>query len=311
MSPASTTELPIASIRLDGGTQPRAAIDFNAVDDYMDAMTAGAKFPPVTVFYDGSDYWLADGFHRIKAAFGGEREVIACDVHQGTREEAQWFSFSANKTNGLRRTNEDKQRAVKAALRHSGAAGRSNVQIAAHVGVDEGTVRAWREKLTSEIPKSAKRTGRDGRTIDTSKIGKRESVIETAAKATGVSVAEVERAIELKKADPAAFERVKRGELTLEAGSEESVPAVKPGSARSTTDAIVESVQELQRLIQPREGRFLRFGDFLRSVPPERYSEMADTFRCSRETLLRISKTFRDAIKPEAAGEQAGKETAA
>ena len=39
--------LPISNIRLDGGTQPRAAIDFEAVFDYMDAMTDGANFPPV------------------------------------------------------------------------------------------------------------------------------------------------------------------------------------------------------------------------------------------------------------------------
>jgi hypothetical protein len=51
--------------------------------------------------------------------------------------------------------------------------GKSNVQIAKHIGVDEGTVRNWRDRLTSEIPKSPTRTGSDGRTIDTSNIGKR------------------------------------------------------------------------------------------------------------------------------------------
>ena len=59
--------IPINSIRLDGGTQPRASIDFDTVFDYMDAMTDGADFPPVVVFYDGTHYWLADGFHRVKA----------------------------------------------------------------------------------------------------------------------------------------------------------------------------------------------------------------------------------------------------
>jgi len=36
-------------------------------------------------------------------------------VIRGTQQDAQWFSFAANQTNGLRRSNEDKQRAVKAA----------------------------------------------------------------------------------------------------------------------------------------------------------------------------------------------------
>jgi hypothetical protein len=167
--------LPISSIRTDGGTQPRAVIDFHVVDDYMDAMTEGAKFPPVVVFYDGSDYWLADGFHRVKAAEQADVEQIAVDVHQGTQADAQWYSFAANKVHGLRRTNDDKQRAVKAALAHPNGAGKSNSQIARHVGVDEGTVRNWRDKMqaTSEIPKSTARTGSDGRTINTANIGRK------------------------------------------------------------------------------------------------------------------------------------------
>jgi transposase-like protein len=141
----------------------------------MDAMKDGVRFPPITVFYDGTEYWLADGFHRTEAAFGAGLTEIACDVHQGTREDAQWYSFSANKTNGLRRTNEDKQRAVKAALAHSGGAGKSDSAIAKHVGVAVQTVCSWREKLqaTFQIGKSEKRTGADGRTINTSNIGKK------------------------------------------------------------------------------------------------------------------------------------------
>jgi hypothetical protein len=165
----------INNIRMDGGTQPRATIDFEAVFDYMDAMADGANFPPVVVFYDGSDYWLADGFHRVKAAEKGGVDEIACELHQGTQEDAQWYSLAANKTNGLRRTNDDKHRAVKAALRHPKGAGLSDSQIARHVGVDHKTVAAWREKLegTWEIPKSDKRTGGDGRMTNTAKIGRR------------------------------------------------------------------------------------------------------------------------------------------
>jgi hypothetical protein len=178
--------LPIASIRLDGGTQPRAAIDFEVVFDYMDAMADGAQFPPVVVFHDGANYWLADGFHRVKAAEQAGKEEIECELHQGTQEDAQWYSFSANKTNGLRRTNDDKHRAVQAALKHPKGAGQSDSQIAHHVGVDHKTVAAWRVKLEStwEIPKSAKRTGRDGRTISTSRIGN----YQAAESATGTPV---------------------------------------------------------------------------------------------------------------------------
>ena len=164
--------VPISSIRIDGGTQPRATIDVAAVADYMNAMADGASFPPVVVFYDGTSYWLADGFHRIRAAEQAGSDEIACEVYQGTQQDAQWYSFGANKTNGLRRTNQDKQRAVKSALQHPSGAQLSNCQIAAHVGVDEATVRNGRKKFTSEFPKSTKRKGRDGRTINVANIGK-------------------------------------------------------------------------------------------------------------------------------------------
>jgi hypothetical protein len=166
--------LPISSIRLDGGTQPRAAIHLETVSDYMKDMASGAEFPPVDVFYDGSNYWLADGFHRIKAAEKSGRDEIACEVHQGTQQDAQWHSFGANKGNGLRRTNQDKQRAVKAALQHPGAAGLSDGQIASHVGVSDQMVRNYRRRMeaTPKVLKSAKRKGRDGRMINVANIGK-------------------------------------------------------------------------------------------------------------------------------------------
>jgi transposase-like protein len=178
MKGADVVRLPIAEIRLDGGTQPRSALDFAAIDDYAEAMTAGVKFPPVVIFHDGEHYWLADGFHRLKAAFASGFDAIDCELRQGTLEDAQWYSFSANKTNGLRRTNEDKQRAVKSALLHPRAAEMSNTAIARHVGVDEATVRNWRTRLaaSSEIPKIDTRTvSRQGSTYQqrTTQIGRR------------------------------------------------------------------------------------------------------------------------------------------
>lgn len=168
--------LPIDGIRMDGGTQPRAVLDFDAVEDYAEAMGAGAKFPPVAVFYDGSEYWLADGFHRVKAAYAAGFDTIECELHQGTLEDAQWYSFSANRANGLRRTNTDKQRAVKSALLHVKSRELSDHQIARHVGIDVKTVGNWRERLSMEIPQiSARTVTRAGTTYqqNTAQIGKR------------------------------------------------------------------------------------------------------------------------------------------
>jgi hypothetical protein len=173
------------NIRLDGGTQPRAKIDQAICDEYEERMKAGEKFPPIDVFFDGENYWLADGFHRIRAyMMAVPGEAIECNVFQGTQQDAQWHSYSVNRTHGLRRTNADKLRALKAALNHSEAADKSNVEIAEHCGVDEKTVRRHRSKLTSTStksklhddltsakPKSRPRRGRDGRVINTANIG--------------------------------------------------------------------------------------------------------------------------------------------
>jgi transposase-like protein len=79
------------------------------------------------------------------------------------------------------RSNDDKQRAVKAALAHPKCAGLSDNQIAKHVGVNQSTVSAWRKKLDvsygiHKMDGEATRTvTRNGKTyeMDTSNIGKR------------------------------------------------------------------------------------------------------------------------------------------
>lgn len=172
--------LPIASIRVDGGTQPRAALDFEAIESYAEAMGVGVKFPAVIVFYDGDSYWLADGFHRVKAAYAAGFDSVLSEIHQGTIEDAQWHSFSANKANGLRRTTQDKQRAVKAALLHGRGNTLSDRHVALHVGVDQKTVTNWRHQLetSGEIPKIRTRTvTRRGRSYqqETTNIGSRKA----------------------------------------------------------------------------------------------------------------------------------------
>ena len=139
------SEIPVALIRLDGGTQNRAQLDWVVIAEYSEEMKNGARFPAIDVTYDGDAYWLVDGFHRVNAAKDAKLETILADVKPGTREDAQWRSYGVNKSHGLRRTNEDKRRAVEAALAHPQADGKSNYQIAAHCGVSEITIRRYRE----------------------------------------------------------------------------------------------------------------------------------------------------------------------
>jgi hypothetical protein len=106
----------IATIRLDGGTQPREAIDQDAVQEYARAMAEGSPFPPVVVFHDGADTWLGDGFHRVLAAKQCGIVVIDADQRIGTQRDAVLHSVGANASHGLRRTNADKRKAVQTML---------------------------------------------------------------------------------------------------------------------------------------------------------------------------------------------------
>jgi hypothetical protein len=62
------------------------------VQDYADALTNGAEFPPVVVFHDGTDHWLADGFHRLLAHEKAGLVDILADVRQGTKRDALLFA---------------------------------------------------------------------------------------------------------------------------------------------------------------------------------------------------------------------------
>lgn len=158
-------QLELSKIREDGGTQPREMFHPGVLQEYAEDMEAGAIFPPVIVFYDGTDYWLVDGFHRVTAARSIGAEAIEAEVHQGTLEQAQWYSYSVNATHGKRRTTEDKQRAVKAALAHPKAAGMSDEAIALHCGVSAPTIAKYRNQVTIKILGSTGngyRTGKDG-----------------------------------------------------------------------------------------------------------------------------------------------------
>lgn len=98
-------------------------------------MDRGAVFPPVTAFYDGSHYWLADGFHRLSAALELDYVKITADIRQGTRRDAVLYSIGANATHGLSRTNADKRRAVERMLHDEEWRGWSDREIARRCAV--------------------------------------------------------------------------------------------------------------------------------------------------------------------------------
>jgi hypothetical protein len=204
----TTAWLPLDSIRTDGGTQPRAQLDGAAVEEYADLHDAGVAFPPAVVFHDGGDYWLADGFHRYHGAKKVGKPSLLCEVRRGTVEEARWYAFGANKAHGLRRTNEDKRRAVQAALRMKPE--KSDRAIADHCGVHHDTVSEYRKRLSDSDSQPAVRIGRDGKQHPATGVGKGKTQGTGKTKPTGITGAclELNRLVKGKRIDRATAQRL-------------------------------------------------------------------------------------------------------
>lgn len=167
-------QLSTSILRRDGGTQPRAALDEATIQEYADAMRAGDRFPPVVAFHDGHAYWLADGFHRVNAALRAEVGSLLVDVRQGTQRDAILYSAGVNATHGLRRTNEDKRRAVIRLLSDPEWAAWSDREIGRRCAVSHTFVVNLRKELSvNGLQIDARRVARGGTeyTMQTAAIG--------------------------------------------------------------------------------------------------------------------------------------------
>ncbi len=137
----------IEHIDYDLENQARERLDNDTVAEYAEAMERKEKLPPIVCYHDGSTYWLADGFHRYHAAKRRGEKVIEAQVIKGCRDDARWHAAGANTQHGLKRTNPDKQKAVRLAL--SLRPNLSDRKIAEHCGVSDRMVNGVRAGLSS------------------------------------------------------------------------------------------------------------------------------------------------------------------
>jgi hypothetical protein len=160
----------LSKLRLDGGTQPRVKIDTDVVQDYSERIKAGDDFPPVDVFFDGADHWLAEGFHRYHAVAALGQKTIACTLRKGTVRDAILFSCGVNSHHGLPRTNGDKRKAVLTLLNDEEWCAKADNWIAERCVVSVDLVRRVRAE-DSDLRKEIRMT-RDGKTINTANRGR-------------------------------------------------------------------------------------------------------------------------------------------
>jgi uncharacterized ParB-like nuclease family protein len=158
-----TFTAPIASIRRDGGTQIRAALDEATVAHYAQLLAEGGELPPVVVFDDEKTLWLADGFHRIESELRAGRKRISCFRHIGTQRDALLYAVGANAAHGLPRSNADKRRAIEAMLADPEWVTWTDRRIAAAAHVGHELVARVREESIGGNAIAPTRQAADGR----------------------------------------------------------------------------------------------------------------------------------------------------
>ena len=143
-------QLNINAINIGGGTQYREVIDQPLVIQYLDDMKNGDVFPAINAIYDGTSYWLVDGFHRYHAYKMLGLKVIEVDVKNGTLYDAKVAALEANSTHGKPLTNADKHKKVVMALEIEGFANLSDREIARICKVSHPFVAAIRHPEVKE-----------------------------------------------------------------------------------------------------------------------------------------------------------------
>lgn len=154
--------LKLSEIPTTAGTQIRASINKEALDEYAEAMKdATNKFPPVVVFHDGNRYILADGFHRVLAATrNGFRDIVA-EVRKGAKSDALKYALSANAAHGIQRTNLDKRRSAEMALHEW--PNLSDVELGRICAVSHTFVADVRRSIQPATVAGSPRIGADGK----------------------------------------------------------------------------------------------------------------------------------------------------
>lgn len=274
----------VAEILINGGTQPRVSIDEQIVAEYAEALRNGATFPPVVVFHDGARHWLAEGFHRLHAHRAAGVESIAVEIRDGTRRDAVLFSVGANSTHGLRRSNEDKRKAVMTLLEDDEWRQWSDRKIAEACRVGHPLVAAVRAHLEEipdrshleEIPDSASATPHLGKIPDSSvrKVERAGTVYEQ----NTAGVAESNKQRKKKSDQPGG-----QASRAPTAAGPAQAPAAAPDDAPEGFDA-AEELEHAHREIKALQERITAL------TAEDQAAELAKQIRIRQATEVRLAQ---------------------
>jgi hypothetical protein len=163
----------ISRIKREFALQVRAEQNPDVIAAYAEKIRAGEPIPAPLVYYDGTTYWLADGYCRVAAALEVGLSKLDVEVRSGTQRMALEYAFRRELPPA--RTGQDKRRDVEAFL-HS-APNASDRAIGRAAGVSHTFVARVRAQLSSANgcqinPARYVRRGDSVYTQDTSRIGR-------------------------------------------------------------------------------------------------------------------------------------------
>src|SRR5215510_2421084 len=146
-------------LRCDADVQPRLALSDAHIREYAALLQEGHQLGTIVVFQDGSDYYLADGFHRVAAAKTIELEALPAEIRMGTKRDAMLYACGANK-HGKPLSHADKPRVVRHVLEDAEWGQWSDREIARHCGVGHALVSRLRRSLSPRDSDTVPRTYR-------------------------------------------------------------------------------------------------------------------------------------------------------
>lgn len=152
--------LNLGALVLDPKLQSRVETNEQTIEEYAEAIKLGDEFPPLLSYFDGTHYWLVDGYHRYHAHKKAGKAGVSCEIVNGTFTDAVLRATSVNSKHGMRRTYADKRKAVMTLLDDFEWSQWSNAEIARHCGVSPTFVANLRDSGTPDEVKYKTATGK-------------------------------------------------------------------------------------------------------------------------------------------------------
>lgn len=274
----------LASIIKDSDLQMRVAMNEQAVADYADVIRntplgEAVPLPPVVLFRDKKKLYLVDGFHRHEGHVRAGAAEIQALIMDGTKRDAILYSVGANSDHGLRRTNDDKRKAVVTLLSDKEWSTWSDRDIARRASVSHTFVAGLRSQfdVTGNVASEKTYTTKHGTeaVMKTANIGKSPAINAAADRAE--AKADERRRREEKQAENDKARDDAREALpdTIKSAETAKAEAIERRKALSANDADAadDRIAELEEANASLEAEVRRLSD-----ENKLYSEMKAEF---------------------------------